>query len=81
MDEPAASLDPRAEHDLFEKLHALGHDRMVLFISHRFATVKRADHILVLLGGQVAEEGSHDELMAQDGLYREMYSLQSAHEG
>jgi ATP-binding cassette, subfamily B, bacterial len=77
MDEPAASLDPRAERDLFDRLHELGRDRMVLFISHRFATVHRADHILVLLEGQVAEQGTHDELMALGGLYAELYTLQA----
>jgi ATP-binding cassette, subfamily B, bacterial len=50
---------------------------MVLFISHRFATVHRADHIVVLLEGQVAEQGPHDELMAIGGLYAELYTLQS----
>jgi ATP-binding cassette, subfamily B, bacterial len=79
MDEPAAALDPRAERDLFDRLHDLGRDRMVLFISHRFATVHRADHILVMLEGQVAERGTHDELMALRGLYAELYTLQAEH--
>jgi ATP-binding cassette, subfamily B, bacterial len=77
MDEPAAALDPRAERDLFDRLHDLGRDRMVLFISHRFATVHRADHILVMLEGQVAERGTHQELMALRGLYAELYTLQA----
>ena len=77
MDEPAAALDPRAERDLFDRLHVLGHNRMVLFISHRFATVRRADHIVLLLGGRVAEAGNHEELMALGGVYAELYSLQA----
>ena len=77
MDEPAASLDPRAERDLFERLHDLGKDRMVVFISHRFATVRRADHIVFLLEGRIAEQGSHDELIALHGLYAELYALQA----
>ncbi len=81
MDEPAASLDPRAEVDLFERLHELGQNRMVVFISHRFATVKRADHILVLLDGHVAEEGTHDDLMAHRGVYHDLYTLQAAQFG
>jgi ATP-binding cassette, subfamily B, bacterial len=79
MDEPAAALDPRAERDLFDRLHDLGRDRMVLFISHRFATVHRADLILVMLEGQVAERGTHGELMALRGLYAELYTLQAEH--
>lgn len=77
MDEPAASLDPRAERDLFERLHALGRDRMVVFISHRFATVRRADLILLLLDGRVAERGTHDELMALGAVYAELYTMQA----
>ena len=77
MDEPAAALDARTEMDLFERLHELGRNRMVLFISHRFATVHRADHIIVLIGGRVAEEGNHADLMAQGGVYSELYALQA----
>ena len=77
MDEPAASLDPRAERDLFERLHDLGRDRMVVFISHRFATVRRADRIVFMLEGRIAEQGSHDELIALNGLYAELYTMQA----
>ena len=77
MDEPAAALDALAERDLFERLALLGRDRMVVFISHRFATVRRADQILVLLDGRVVERGAHDELMALGGVYAELYSIQS----
>jgi ATP-binding cassette, subfamily B, bacterial len=77
MDEPAAALDARAERDLFERLAELGRDRMVVFISHRFATVRHADQILVLLDGRVAERGAHDDLMALGGLYAELYTMQA----
>ena len=77
MDEPAASLDARAERDLFDRLTELGRDRMVVFISHRFATVRRADSIQVLLDGNVAERGTHDELMSLGGVYAELYTLQA----
>jgi ATP-binding cassette subfamily B protein len=77
MDEPAASLDPRAERDLFERLHALGRDRVVVFISHRFATVRRADHIVLLLDGRITEAGSHDDLMTLGAVYAELYTLQA----
>ena len=78
MDEPASALDAKAERDLFERLDDLGRDRMVVFISHRFATVRRADQIILLLGGRVAERGTHDELMALGGVYAEMYSIQAS---
>lgn len=77
MDEPAAALDPRAEQDLFERLHKLGRNRMVLFISHRFATVHRADHIIVLINGLIVEQGTHAELMELGGVYAELYTLQA----
>lgn len=77
MDEPAASLDARSERDLFDRLSELGRDRMVVFISHRFATVRNADQILVMLEGRVAERGAHDELMAFGGVYAELYAMQA----
>jgi ATP-binding cassette subfamily B protein len=76
-DEPAAALDALAERDLFDRLAVLGTDRMVVFISHRFATVRRADQILVLLDGRVVERGAHNDLMAIGGVYAELYSIQS----
>ena len=77
MDEPAASLDPRSERDLFERLHELGRNSMVVFISHRFATVRRADQIVVLLEGRIVERGTHEELMLLGAVYAEMYTLQA----
>ncbi|PZF85499.1 ABC transporter ATP-binding protein [Jiangella anatolica] len=78
LDEPSASLDPRAEHALFQSLRDLLGGRTVLFISHRFSTVRTADRIYVLDGGRVTEQGSHDQLMAQDGHYAELFRLQAA---
>lgn len=77
LDEPSAALDPRAEHELFSTLRAALHGRTALFISHRFSTVRGADRIYVLHQGQVVETGSHEELMALDGRYAELYRLQS----
>jgi len=77
LDEPSASLDPRAEHELFSTLRASLRGRTALFISHRFSTVRGADQIYVLHDGMVAECGSHDHLMAQDGRYAELFRLQS----
>jgi ATP-binding cassette subfamily B protein len=81
LDEPSASLDPRAEADLFDLLHSLCSDRIVVFISHRFATVRSADVVMVLDQGEVAEMGSHDALMAAQGLYRDLFQLQAERYG
>jgi ATP-binding cassette subfamily B protein len=78
LDEPTAALDARAEHELFARIRELFEDRSVLLISHRFSTVREADRIHVLDGGEVVEAGSHDELMARGGLYAELFSLQAA---
>jgi ATP-binding cassette subfamily B protein len=78
LDEPTASLDARAEHDLFARIRTLLAGRTVLLISHRFSSVRSADRIYVLESGRVAESGTHDELMRADGLYAELFSLQAA---
>jgi ATP-binding cassette, subfamily B, bacterial len=77
LDEPSALLDPRAEHELFATLRDALHGRTALFISHRFSTVRGADRIYVLHQGTVVEEGTHEELVALDGHYAELYHLQS----
>jgi ATP-binding cassette subfamily B protein len=78
LDEPTASLDARAEHELFDRIRRLLRGRTVLLVSHRFSTVRSADRIYVLHRGRVTEEGSHDELMAADGTYAELFRLQAA---
>jgi ATP-binding cassette, subfamily B, bacterial len=78
MDEPTASLDARAEYDLFETMRELFRDRAVLLISHRFSSVRMADRIYVLEDGEVVQSGKHDDLMAAGGLYAELFGLQAA---
>jgi ATP-binding cassette subfamily B protein len=78
LDEPTASLDARAEHELFVRIRALLRDRTVLLISHRFSSVRTADRIYVLHEGHVVEDGTHQELIALGGRYAEMFGLQAA---
>jgi ATP-binding cassette, subfamily B, bacterial len=78
LDEPSASLDPRAESALFDSVRKLFVGRSVVLISHRFSSVRMADVIYVLRGGRVVERGSHDELMGMSGLYAELFRLQAA---
>jgi ATP-binding cassette subfamily B protein len=78
LDEPSASLDPRAEYELFRSLRQVLAGRTALFISHRFSTVRGADRIYVLDSGQVIEQGTHDELIERDGHYAELFRLQAA---
>jgi ATP-binding cassette subfamily B protein len=78
LDEPTAALDARAEYQVFQRFAELTVGRMAVLISHRFSTVRMADRILVLRGGELIEEGSHDELLAMGGLYAELFQLQAA---
>lgn len=78
LDEPSAAMDPRAEADLFAHLREIVAGRGVLFVSHRFSTVRSADRIYVLHEGRVVEHGDHDTLMALDGTYAELFRLQAA---
>ncbi len=78
LDEPTASLDARAEYEVFLRFSELMAGRTAVLISHRFSTVRMADRIVVLEGGQVVEDGTHEELVAGGGLYGELFAMQAA---
>jgi len=77
LDEPTASLDARAEYEVFERFSDLTQGKTAVLISHRFSTVRMADRIVVLEGGTVRERGTHEELLAAGGLYAELFRLQA----
>ncbi|MFC4768169.1 ABC transporter ATP-binding protein [Effusibacillus consociatus] len=77
LDEPTASLDPRAEIELFKQFHTLTKDKTTIFISHRMAAAKMADRILVMKEGRLVEIGTHKELMENGQEYYRLYQLQS----
>ncbi|GAB3805705.1 ABC transporter ATP-binding protein [Micromonospora zhanjiangensis] len=76
-DEPSAALDARAEHAVFQHLRRHP-DRLTVLITHRLANVRHADQIFVMRDGRLVQQGDHDQLIAQDGLYRELFELQAA---
>ena len=72
------ALDARAEFEVFHRFNELTTGKMALFISHRFSTVRMAERIIVLENGSIAEEGSHERLMARGGTYAGMFELQAS---
>ena len=78
LDEPTAALDAKSELEVFERFAELTTDKMALLISHRFSTVRMADRIVVLDGGQLVEQGNHEQLIALGGRYAEMFEMQAA---
>lgn len=78
LDEPTAWLDVEAEADFFNRFLEITGDLTTIIVSHRFSTVRKADHICVLDGGQLIEEGDHDILYALGGRYAEMFDMQAA---
>ncbi len=78
LDEPTAALDARSEAEVFQRFRDLSQGRTVVLISHRFSTVRMADRVVVLADGRVAEEGTHEALMALRGRYAELFELQAA---
>ena len=79
LDEPTSALDPQAEAEVFARFRQLVRGRTAIIISHRLSTIKMVDRILVLSDGQLAESGSHEELMQQQGLYARLFTTQAQH--
>jgi len=77
LDEPTAALDVRAEAEFFDQFVELTQGLTTVLISHRFSSVRRADHIVVVEEGRVVESGSHEELMSGDSRYRRLFELQA----
>ena len=76
LDEPTAALDPIAESDIYEKYHELTSGKSAVFISHRLASTRFCDRILLIENGTIAEEGTHEELLLNGRRYTELFELQ-----
>jgi ATP-binding cassette subfamily B protein len=77
LDEPTAALDAEREYEIFQRFRELTNGKIAVLISHRFSTVRMADRIAVIEDGQIAELGSHDELLARGGTYARLFELQA----
>ena len=78
LDEPTSAMDAEAETKLFDQFRAATENQMAILISHRFSTVRRADKIIVLSGGKLIEQGTHEELLEQGGRYARLFEMQAA---
>lgn len=76
LDEPTANIDPQAEEEIFENLIKIYKEKTLIFISHRFSTVRKANKIFVIDKGKIIEMGSHEELMKNNGLYAQFFKIQ-----
>jgi ATP-binding cassette subfamily B protein IrtB len=74
LDEATANVDPENEQELMEAMQEITHEKTVIMIAHRLKTVRHADQILVVDKGQIVQRGTHEELMAQEGIYRHFIS-------
>ena len=77
LDEPTASLDAETEYEIFRHFHELTVGKMAILISHRFSTVRMADRIVVIQEGRIAEIGSHQDLLRQEGIYAHLFTMQA----
>ena len=77
LDEPTSSVDAKSEYEIFRNIIKKQEHKTTIIISHRFSTVRKAEHIIVLDAGRIKEQGTHDELVKQNGIYKEMFELQA----
>lgn len=77
LDEPTSALDPIAESEIYKKYDQLTNGRMAVYISHRLASTGFCDRVILLEGGEISEEGTHNELLARGGRYAELFEIQS----
>ena len=77
LDEPTAALDPIAENDIYMKYNEMTAGKTSVFISHRLASTRFCDRILFIADGGIAEEGTHEELIAMNGAYANLFEVQS----
>ena len=77
LDEPTAAMDAASEVAIFDHFRKASRDKITILISHRFSTVRAADHIVVIQNGEIVERGSHQELMVEDGRYAHLFKLQA----
>jgi ATP-binding cassette subfamily B protein/ATP-binding cassette subfamily C protein len=78
LDEPTAAMDAEAEVQIFDHFRKITQNQMVVLISHRFSTVRMADQIVVMAGGELSEQGTHEELLKLGGRYARLFSIQAA---
>ncbi|MCA9343270.1 ABC transporter ATP-binding protein, partial [Candidatus Saccharibacteria bacterium] len=77
LDEPTSAVDAKAERHIFNSIMESSKHATVLIVSHRFATVRKADYIYVLNEGKIVEQGTHQSLMQDNGIYAELYNIQA----
>ena len=81
LDEPTSSIDSRTEAVILDALDRLMVGRTTFMIAHRLSTIRRADLILVMNQGRLVEHGTHQELLSREGLYKQLYEMQTRHTG
>lgn len=77
LDEPTSNVDPKAEEEIFKNIIEVTKDQILILVSHRFSTVRRADKIMLLEAGQLAEMGTHEQLLDKQGIYAKLFTLQA----